>query len=69
MRINMHFGKVLSLRNKARTLRFSLQGIGKGLGADGDGATNYVIDPKTINKVTAEHPSLTNSLENIKALV
>lgn len=30
--------------------------------------TNYVLDPKTTAKVTAEHPKLTNSLEDIKDL-
>ncbi len=33
-----------------------------------ESATNYVLDPKTTDKVTAEHPSLTNSLESIKDL-
>lgn len=33
-----------------------------------ESTTNYVLDPKTVDKVTAAHPSLTNSLESVKDL-
>lgn len=33
-----------------------------------ESTTNYVLDPKTLDKVTAEHPLLTNSLESVKDL-